>query len=94
MEADVGVKASPRFTFDLTGFVDVTADLLLTEIELYSKRWQLASFKYGSVMEVGAKLKVKVENNEVKPISMNDVAFTVPDIDPVGLAKGVLGQVT
>lgn len=93
MEADVGVKASPQFTFDVTGFADVKADLWLTTIELYSKRWKLASFTYGSGMEVGAKLKVKVENNEVKPISMNDVEITKPDIDPMQLAKGVIKQV-
>jgi hypothetical protein len=93
LEADVGVKASPQFTFDVSGFVDVTADLVLTEIELYSKRWQLASFKYGSGMEVGANLKVKMENNEIKPITMDDVTITKPDIDPVALAKGVISQV-
>lgn len=93
MEAEVGVSAAPKFTFDITGFVDVTADLLLTEIELYSKRWQLAAFEYGSGKEVGAKLTVKVENNEVQPISMNDIEFTAPDIDPVAIARGLISQV-
>ena len=93
MEADVGISASPQFTFDITGFADVTADLLLTEIELYSKRWQLASFTYGSGMSVGAKLTVKVENNEFKPISMDDVELTTPDIDPMAVIRGVARQV-
>ncbi|MEP3331176.1 DUF4157 domain-containing protein [Sedimentitalea sp.] len=93
MEADIGISASPQFTFDITGFADVTADLLLTEIELYSKRWQLASFTYGSGMSVGANLKVKVENNEFKPISMDDVELTTPDIDPMALIRGVARQV-
>ncbi len=93
MEADVGVKASPQFTFDLTGFAEVTADIVVKEIELYSKRWQLASFTYGSGMEVGAELKVKIENNELKPITMDDVELTVPDINPLDLAKGVIKQV-
>ena len=93
MEADVGVSAAPKFTFDIAGFVDVSADLLLTKIELYSKRWQLASFEYGSGMQVGASLTVRIENNELQPISMDDVDLTVPDIDPVGLARGLIGKV-
>ena len=75
MEADVKVEAQPTFTFDLTGFVDVSADLVLDTVELYSKRWKLASVEYGSDMKVGAKLAVTVENSEVKPISVDDIEF-------------------
>ena len=87
------VSAQPVFTFDVTGFADVTADLVLTEVELYSKRWRLASFEYGSGMQVGAALVVRVENGEVQPISMDDVELTVPDIDPVATARGLIDQV-
>ena len=77
MEANLAVLAHPKFTFDVTGFVEVTADLSITEIDLYSKRWKLASVEFGSGMEVGAKLKIMVENNEVKPISLDDIEFIV-----------------
>ena len=90
MEADVKVEAQPTFTFDLTGFVDVSADLVLDTVELYSKRWKLASVEYGSDMKVGAKLAVTVENSEVKPISVDDIEFITPDIDPVATAKGLI----
>lgn len=93
MEANIGISASPQFTFDVAGFADVTADLVLDEIELYSKRWELASFTYGSGMAVGANLKVQVENNEFKPISMEDVELTTPDIDPMAMIRGVTRQV-
>jgi len=92
MEADVSVLAQPKFTFDVTGFVEVTADLFLTEIDLYSKRWQLSSVEFGSNMQVGAKLKVMVENNEVKPISLDDIEFITPDIDPVETAKSLIAS--
>jgi hypothetical protein len=90
MEADVSLLAQPKFTFDLTGFVEVTADLLLTTIDLYSKRWKLAAVEYGSAMQVGVKLKAKVENNQFKPISLDDVEFITPKIDPVETAKGLI----
>ena len=93
MEANIGISASPQFTFDVAGFADVTADLVLDEIELYSKRWELASFTYGSGMAVGANLKVQGESNEFKPISMEDVELTTPDIDPMAMIRGVTRQV-
>ena len=93
MEARVGVEAQPKFTFDLTGFVDVTADLLLTEIELYSKRWQLASVEFGSDMTFGAALTVRVENNEFQPISTDDIEFTTPEVDPIETVKGLIRSI-
>jgi hypothetical protein len=91
--ADVAVKASPKFTFAITGFVDVTADLWITEIELYSERWNLASMEFGSGLTVGAKLPVKVENGELKDITADDIQFTVPDISPVDIAKGLIDKI-
>jgi len=77
----------------VTGFVEVTADLLLTEIDLYSKRWQLAAFEYGSNMQVGAKLPVKVENGKFKDISVDDIEFITPDISPIDVAKNLIKQI-
>lgn len=90
MEANVSVIGQPKFTFDVTGFVEVTADLFLTEVDLYSKRWQLAAVEYGSNLQVGARLKVQVENNEFKPISLDDIEFITPEINPLDTVKGLL----
>ena len=65
----------------------------LSEVELYSERWQLASFEYGSGLEVGASLTVRVENGEVQPISMDDIELTAPDIDPVAMARGLISEI-
>lgn len=93
LDAEVSLIAQPKFTFDVTGFVEVTADLLLTEIDLYSKRWQLAAFEYGSNMQVGAKLPVKVENGKFKDISVDDIEFITPDISPIDVAKNLIKQI-
>ena len=93
ISADVGVEASPKFTFAITGFVNVSADLVLTEVELYKKTWNLASVEFGSDMMVGAHLPVKVENGELKDISTDDVKFTVPDVNPLDVAKGLIDKI-
>jgi hypothetical protein len=93
MEASLSVTAQPKFKFDVTGFVDVTADLFITEIELYSKRWKLASFEFGSGLTVGARLKARVEHNEFKVPSFDDIEFIAPDIDLMELAKNLIDQV-
>ncbi|MEC9432073.1 MAG: DUF4157 domain-containing protein [Pseudomonadota bacterium] len=90
LDADVKVEAQPKFTFDLTGFAKVEADLLLDTVELYSKRWKLASVEYGSDMKVGAKLAVKMENSELKPINTDSIEFITPQVDPVATAKGLI----
>ena len=87
------MEASPKFTFAITGFVNVSADLVLTEVELYKKTWNLASVEFGSDMTVGAHLPVKVENGELKDISTDDVKFTVPDVNPLDVAKGLIDKI-
>ncbi|MEL7000258.1 MAG: hypothetical protein AAFP68_18535 [Pseudomonadota bacterium] len=93
MEARASVEAQPKFTFDLTGFVDVSADLVLDTVELYSKRWQLASVEFGSNMTFGAALTARVENNEFQPISTDDIEFTTPTVNPIDTVKGLIRSI-
>ncbi|MEL7470076.1 MAG: DUF4157 domain-containing protein [Pseudomonadota bacterium] len=93
MEARASVEAQPKFTFDLTGFVDVSADLVLDTVELYSKRWQLASVEFGSNMTFGAALTARVENNEFQPISTDDIEFTTPEVNPIDAVKGLIRSI-
>jgi hypothetical protein len=53
----------------------------------------LASVEFGSDMTVGAHLPVKVENGELKDISTDDVKFTVPDVNPLDVAKGLIDKI-
>ena len=93
LDAAVSLMAEPRFTVELTGFAKIEADLLFTDIELYSETWNLAKFEYGSGLRVGAKLPVKITNGALRDLSLDDVEFIVPEIDPIDIAKDLVGRV-
>ena len=92
LEGKAEAKAQPAFAFDVTGFVKVEADLLLKTINLYEKRWQLAAFEYGSGMELGIELPLRYEEGKPFNPSIEDVKFTYPDIDPMGMLGGLIDK--
>ena len=92
LTAEAEIYAEPVFKFDITGFVKVEADLLFTEIELYSKRWRLAQFEYGSGLRLGAKFPIHYIEGQPFDVSMDDIEFQVPDIDPMQLLSGLIDQ--
>jgi hypothetical protein len=71
----------------------VEADLLLTTIELYSKKWQLASMEYGSNLKFGLKFPIRYREGQPFDISLSDVTFDVPPIEPAALLKGLVEQI-
>jgi hypothetical protein len=83
IQAEAYVHAEPVFKFDITGFVLVEADLLVTTVELYSKRWKLASFEYGSGLKLGVRVPVHYQEGKPFALSLSDVRFEVPAIDPM-----------
>lgn len=93
MEAMGSIMVEPKFKFDITGFVKVEADLLLTTIELYSKRWQLAAFEYGSGLKFGVKFPIKYQEGKSFDISFSDVEFVYPKIDTDALLKDLIKKI-
>ena len=93
LEAFGEIYVEPKFKFDITGFVLVQADLLITTIELYSKRWQLAAFEYGSGLRLGLKFPVKYEEGKPFDISLSDVQFQVPEIKPKELLSDLVKKI-
>ena len=87
------IYVQPKFVFDVTGFVLVEADLLLTTIELYSKKWKLASMEYGSGLKFGVKFPIRYREGQPFDISLSDVAFDVPQVEPSALLKGLVEQI-
>ncbi|MBE2266815.1 MAG: DUF4157 domain-containing protein [Anaerolinea sp.] len=85
------VFVEPKFKFDVSAFVEVTADLLFDEIELYSQRWQLAQYEYGSNLRFGVSFPIHYEDNQPFNLSLDDLQFTTPDIDPMSVVSGILG---
>jgi hypothetical protein len=93
LQADAEIYAEPKFRFDITGFVLVEADLLLRTIELYSKRWRLAEFEYGSGLRLGARFPIHYREGQPFNISMDDIEFQVPRIEPMPLLRGLIDRI-
>jgi hypothetical protein len=93
LEAFGEVYVEPKLKFDITGFVLVEADLWVTTIELYNKRWQLAGFEYGSGLRFGVKFPVKYEEGKPFDISLSDVQFQVPEIKPKELLSNLVKKI-
>jgi hypothetical protein len=93
LAAEAEIYAEPKFTFDISGRLLVEADLLFTEIELYSKRWQLAQFEYGSGLRLGAKFPIHYREGQPFDISLDDIQIEKPDIDPMALLSGLVERI-
>jgi hypothetical protein len=93
LTAEAAIHAEPKFTFDITGYVLVEADLFLTTIELYSKKWKLAQFEYGSGLRLGAKFPIHYREGQPFDLSLDDIQIEKPDIDPMQLLTGLIGQI-
>lgn len=93
LDAEAAISAQPKFRFDITGMVLVEADLLLTTVELYSQRWNLASFEYGSDLRFGVRFPVHYQEGQPFDVSLSDVQFDVPQIDPMELLEGLIQRI-
>jgi hypothetical protein len=93
LDAFAEAHAEPKFRFDLTGFVLVKADLLITAIELYNRRFTLAQFEYGSNLRFGVRFPVHYSEGQPFNISLSDVEFTVPDINTRQLLSDLVARV-
>jgi len=87
------IYAQPKFKFDVVGKVLVEADLWLTTIELYSHKWKLKEFEYGSDLRFGVKFPIHYEEGKPFDVSLSDVQFEVPHIDPMDLLTGLIKRI-
>jgi hypothetical protein len=87
------IYVEPKLKFDITGFVLVEADLVLTTITLYDKRWQLAAFEYGSGLRLGVKFPIHYAEGKPFEISLSDVQFQVPDINPSQILPDLIKKI-
>jgi len=93
INANGSIYVQPKFKFDVSGFVKVEADLLVTTIELYEKRWNLASFEYGSDMRFGILFPIHYREGEPFDISLDDVQFQVPDVSPRQILSDLIDRI-
>jgi hypothetical protein len=87
------IYVQPKFKFDVSGNVLVKADLLLKTVTLYKKRWELASFEYGSNLRFGIRFPIHYQEGQPFDVRLSDVQFEVPHIDPMDLLTGLIKKI-
>ncbi len=92
LDAKGDVSVQPKFKFGVDAFVDVSADLWLTTIELYHQKWKLASFEYGSNFTFGVMFPIHYESGKPFAPSFEDMQWKYPDINPGDLLGGLMKQ--
>jgi hypothetical protein len=93
LKAEASVQAEPVFKFGIAGYVLVEADLWVTTVELYSKRWQLADVTLGSGLKLGMRLPLHYHEGTPFEISASDVQFDVPKIDPEQILTDLMKRI-
>ena len=93
LDAVLAASVQPKFKFDLTAFADVTVDYFIGTKTLVDKRWTLAQFEYGSNIRFGIRFPFHYEDGKTFDISLDDVAFEYPQIEPAGLIKDLVKTV-
>jgi hypothetical protein len=60
---------------------------------VYDQRWELAAFEFGSDLRFGARFPIHYVEGQPFDISLNDVEFIVPDIDPQQMLRDLVARV-
>ena len=92
LDAHGEIFVEPKFKFGIEAFVDVSADLWITTIELYHEKWKLADFEYGSNLRFGLALPIHYESLKPFDISFDQIQWTYPHIEPKELLGGLMKQ--
>lgn len=92
LDAEASVYVEPKLKVDLSGFVKVEADLFVTTIDLYDKKWQLAGFEYGSGLRFGVAFPVHYQEGQPFNLSLDQVKFQVPDINPKAMLTDIISR--
>jgi hypothetical protein len=87
IDAEAAFHAEPKFKFDVSGYVAVTA----LGFSVYDNRWELAAYELGSNLRFGVRFPVHYREGEPFSVSLDDVQFEVPEVDP-GAMIGQLGE--
>ena len=93
LDASAEVYAEPKFKFDITGYVLVEVGIGWLSKTLWEKKWQLAAVEYGSGLRLGLKLPIHYEEGKPFNISLSDIQFEVPNVDPMSVLKGLMDKI-
>jgi hypothetical protein len=92
LDAHGDIFVEPKFKFGIEAFVDVSADLWITTIELYHQKWKLADFEYGSNLRFGLSLPIHYESGKPFDLSFEQIQWTYPHIEPSEILGGLMKQ--
>ncbi|BAL26841.1 DUF4157 domain-containing protein [Azoarcus sp. KH32C] len=89
IDAEAALHAQPTFRFDVSGYVAVTA----LGASLYDERFELAAVELGSGLEFGVRFPITYREGEPFNVSLDDLEFDVPDVDPAALVDQLGAQI-
>lgn len=78
LTAQASLSAQPKFKFDVSGYVSVSA----LGFSVYDNSWQLAAYELGSNLTFGVAFPIHYQEGKPLDVSLDDVTFQVPDVDP------------
>jgi hypothetical protein len=93
LDASAEIYAEPKLKFDVTGYVEVVVGIGWLSKTLWEKRWELAAVEYGSGLRFGLKLPVHYEEGKPFNVSLSDIQFEVPNVDPMDVIKGLFDKI-
>lgn len=83
IDAEAALHAQPSFRFDISGYVAVT----VLGASLYDERFELAAYELGSGLEFGVRFPITYREGEPFDVSLDDLEFQVPDVDPAAMVS-------
>ncbi|WP_244860758.1 DUF4157 domain-containing protein [Aromatoleum petrolei] len=89
IDAEASLHAQPSFRFDVSGYVAVT----VLGASLYDERFELAAYELGSGLEFGVRFPVTYREGEPFDLSLDDLEFEVPDVDPAAMVEQLGEQI-
>jgi hypothetical protein len=88
IDSFAGISAEPKFKFDISGYVNVKA----LGFSIYDQRWQFAAVEFGSGLRFGVKFPIHYVEGKPFNLSLNDVVFEIPNINPEQILKRLIDK--
>ena len=92
LDALGSITVHPKFTFDVNAFARASLDLWLVS---FSETWRysLVSFSWGPDIQFGILFPIHYREGEPFDMSFDDITVIYPEIDVIGMAKGLARDV-
>lgn len=92
LEALGSITVHPQFTFDVNAFARASLDLWLVS---FSETWRynLVSFSWGPDIQFGILFPIAYREGEPFDMSFDDIQVIYPQIDVIGMARALAGNV-